>query len=165
MKTQNTFEVKLKRSGRPRVIPKKVLRYTKIPIKGNYTFQANLWIADTPYSHFFPTVNLTLQHNGDTLRFCFKDVPELIIAIEELRRFVGELSVTLHEKHCEAVKEFLDYHEEEKLPPLNDYTVHTVIQEKLKEKGKVRRMVCNVQTGEIVQERIEDEPVEQPGGG
>jgi hypothetical protein len=153
MKAGNSFEVVLKKARR-KYIPKKLLKHRKIHVSDRYSFNASIWIADTPESNMKPTVNLTLQHNGDKIRFCFPDVPMLISAIDELRHFVGDKAVDIHNIHTEAVQEFLDFHEAEKLPPLNDYTVYTVIQDR---KKKRKALVCDTRTGEIVETMKESE--------
>jgi hypothetical protein len=141
------YEVFLKK-GKRKFLPKKVLRHQKIRINDKYTFNASVWVADTPESNFKPTVNLTLQHNGDKIRFCFHDTVEMITAIEELRKFVADLCVTIHNRHTEAIKEFISFHRDDMLPTIDYYTVHTVIQEK-SEDGKTKELLCNKQTGEL----------------
>lgn len=148
MSRAEKYEVVL-RKGKRKFLPKKVLRHQKIRINDKYTFNASVWIADTPESNFKPTVNLTLQHNGDKVRFCFHDTVEMVNSIEELRRFIGELCVTIHNRHTEAIKEFISFHRDDMLPPINDYTVYTVIQEK-SENGDTKEMLCNKQTGELI---------------
>ena len=152
MKQGERFEVSL-RKARPKYMPKKLLRHEKIKINERYSFNATVWIADTPESNLKPTVNLVLQHNGDKLRFCFRDTVEMLTAIEELRHFVGGMCVTIHDRHTKAVKEFLDFHEGVELTPINDYTVYTVIQEKCEQTTDSGSVVVDRKTGEIIEEK------------
>lgn len=148
MKTSGEYEVVLKKR-RFKYIPKKILRHSKIRVSDKYSFNASVWVADTPESNLKPTVNLTLQHNGDKIRLCFHDTVEMMNAIEELRYFIGMLCVTVHNRHTEAIREYIAYHEDDMLPPINDYTVYTVIQEK-SENGKDKLLSVNKETGEII---------------
>jgi|GEM_PF-4599189 len=144
------FEGRFKQK-RARNFPKKILRHTKIRLKENYFLTASVWVADTPESNIYPTVNLTMQHNGEKVRLCFHDTAQLIFFVEELRKFVGMECTTLHLSHNDAVAEFLSYHEKDRLPPINDYTVYTVIQEKPRKGRKKRAFICDKQTGEIIE--------------
>jgi len=148
MRSREKYEVVL-RKGKRKFLPKKILRHAKIKINDKYSFNASVWVADTPESNMKPTVNLTLQHNGDRIRFCFHDTVELISAIDELRQFLGSLCLTVHNRHTEAIREFIAFHEEDMLPPINDYTVYTVIQDK-SDDGKSKELLCNKQTGELI---------------
>jgi hypothetical protein len=129
-------------------IPKKLLRHENIRVSDKYSFAASVWIADTPESHLKPTVNLTLQHNGDKIRFCFNNAVELIVAIEQLREWVAGMSVMIVDRHNVAIAEYLAFHEGEMLPPINDYTVYTVIQD-LERKRKAKYEQVDKRTGEI----------------
>lgn len=79
---QGHYDVVL-RKKKGRYIPKKVLRRKKFEVNPNYTFTASVWIADTPSSNLVPTVNLTIQHNGNSVRMCFKSAVWLVVALEE----------------------------------------------------------------------------------
>jgi hypothetical protein len=149
------------RQRKQRNLPKKILRHTKIKVNETYAFNASYWVADTPESNHYPTVNLTIQHNGDKVRLCFHDTAALINAIEELRHFVGDHCSTLHLSHSEAVEEYLSYHEKDR-PPIIDYYTSTVIQEKPRKGRKRRAFVCNNKTGEIL-ETITVEGVQNAG--
>jgi hypothetical protein len=162
MKPSGDYRVVLKKSP-PRYIPKKVLRHAKIPVSDKYTFNASIWVADTRESHFKPTVNLTIQHNGDRVRFCFPNVPEMLLAMDALQKFVGLNCVTVDNIHRVAVREYLEFHQTEEPIPINDYTVFTVIQEKARKRGKNKRISCNGATGEILSE--ETTPDETKGEG
>ncbi len=151
MKSGSEFEVVLK-TKRGRYLPKKILQHKRIPVTDTYSFNASVWIADTPNSNLKPTVNLTLQHNGTKLCFCFKDTGTLLTAIWELYKFVGGLSAALKNSHTAAVREFLACHGEERPAPLNDYTAYTVIQGMLAgDRGAVSTKV-DTRTGEIIEE-------------
>ncbi|MBX2992123.1 MAG: hypothetical protein KF749_13285 [Bacteroidetes bacterium] len=134
---------------RQKYIPKKLLRHENIRVSDKYSFAASVWIADTPESHLRPTVNLTLQHNGDKIRFCFNNAVEMIVAIEQLREWVGSMSVMVNERHNAALAEYLAFHEGETLPPINDYTVYTVIQD-LERKRHAKYERVDRTTGEIL---------------
>jgi hypothetical protein len=148
MKPGGDYQVVLKRSHR-KYIPKKLLQHQKIPVSDRYTFNASVWIADTPESNFKPTVNLTIQHNGDKVRFCFADAVTMCLAMKDLTHFLDKIFTIAHEKHCLAVKEFLEFHQSQRLPSLDDYTVYTVIQGKGKKEKRIR---CRIETGEILEE-------------
>lgn len=153
MKPSGDYRVVLKKSH-PRYIPKKVLRHAKIPVSDKYTFNASIWVADTRESNFKPTVNLTIQHNGDRVRFCFPNVPEMLLAMDALQKFVGMNCVTVDKSHRDAIREYLEFHQTEEPIPINDYTVYTVIQEKARKNGKKKRISCNGTTGEILSEEV-----------
>ena len=159
MKGTTVFEGSFKQK-KHRYLPKKILRHTKINVNEKYTFNASYWVADTPESNHYPTVNLTIQHNGDKVRLCFHDTAALITAIEDLRHFIGDHCTTLHLSHAEAVEEYLDYHQKDRLPPIDDYTVYTVIQEKPKKGRKGKAFVCDKDTGEIVETITVDRAVQ-----
>lgn len=118
------------RKGKLRYMPKKLLKQTKISINRKYTFNATIWIPNTPESNLKPGVVLKFQHNDQEVRLCFNNAADMVIAIDDLRHFVGTLAPTVHLKHEEAVREWLDFHEAQLSPPINDYTILTVIQDK-----------------------------------
>ena len=74
----------------------------------------------------------------------------MILAVGELQKFVGLNALTVDEKHRQALREWLDFHESERNLPIDDYTVYTVIQQKLKN-GKLRKLKCNLETGEVIE--------------
>lgn len=154
------FEGRFKQR-KTRNFPKKILRHKKIQLKEGYFLTASVWVADTPESNIYPTVNLTMQHNGEKVRMCFHDTAQLIFFAEALRNFIGLECTTLHLSHNDAVAEYLSYHEKDRLPPIDDYTVYTVIQEKPKKGRSKRAFVCHPKTGEIV-ETIRVEQVQEP---
>jgi hypothetical protein len=137
------YQVTLRRE-RFRPLPKKLLQHVDIPVKKGYTTRATIWVADTPESNLRPTVNLTVSHGHDRIRFCFQNAADLIIFIDRLREFVGEKVLMAHDKHTRAVEEFLAYHEDNTLPLLNDTTEYTVLQ------GK-EGVVVDMRTGEILE--------------
>lgn len=163
MKAGGDYQVVLKKAH-PKYIPKKVLRHQKIPVSDKYTFNASIWIADTPESNLRPSVNLTLQHNGERLRFCFHNVPDMILAIGELEKFVGCNAVMVDNKHREALRQYLDFHEAEKHPPIDDYTVlYSYTREKTKHLEGTG-IVYDQDTGEILETTPVDETI-QPSVG
>jgi hypothetical protein len=155
MKSGSQFEVVLRKQKR-KCLPKKILRHTKIPVSDKYTFNASVWIADTPEGNYMPTVNLTLQHNGDKIRFCYPDAVSMCLSMNQLTHFLDEVFVLVHERHTQAVDEFLSFHDKNKLPPINDYTVYTVIQDNQAKGSENKASVVNTKTGEIVHEFIDD---------
>jgi hypothetical protein len=150
------FEATFKKR-KARTFPKKILRHRKIQLKEGYFLTASVWVADTPESNIYPTVNLTMQHNGEKVRMCFHDTAQLIFFAEELRNFIGMECVTLHISHNDAVAEYLGYHENDRLPPIDENTVYTVIQEERRKGRKKRAIICDPKTGEIVKTIAVDE--------
>jgi hypothetical protein len=155
MRSGNRFEVTFTKAKR-KYLPKKLLRHTKVPVSNKYSFNVSVWIANTPEANYKPTVNLTLQHNGDRIRFCFPDAVTMCLSMKQLTHFLDDMFVLVHERHTQAVDEFLRFHEQNKLPSLNDYTVYTVIQDKPRKGRKNKASVVNTKTGEIVQEFVEE---------
>jgi hypothetical protein len=152
MKPGENYEVVIKKR-RSRLIPKKILRHTKIPVNKKYTFNVSVWIADTPQSNLKPTINLTLSHNGVVLRLCFPEIHDLWTAVHDLRAIVDDISPLLHERHTAAVKEFLDHHASAMHLPTNDYTVYTVIQDIQGGNGLKTKLRVNSATGEVLGEQ------------
>ena len=134
MKNNAKFEATLRKS-RLKYMPKKLLKHKKISITAKYTFNASVWIPNTPESNLRPAVCLKLQHSDQDIRLCFNTVAEMILAIEELCTWAGSFASIAHLKHEEAVREWLEFHESQLSPSINDYTYSTVIQEK-KDKGR-----------------------------
>ncbi len=151
MKQDRYDAVLRKRKGR--FIPKKVLRHKKFEVNPNYTFTASVWIADTPDSNFLPTVNLTIHHNGDSVRMCFKSAVWLVVALEELRTWTQEMFILLDDRHRTAVAEFLAAHKGQQAEQRNDYTVYTVIQDSGEKKLPKRKAKVDFRTGEILDEK------------
>jgi hypothetical protein len=139
--------LKKKRGG---YLPKKILKHTKIRVTDRYTFNVSVWVADTPQSNFKPTVNLVLSHNGDILRLCFDKVTDLMIAIHELQEFVLDSSTLIHQRHAEALGEFLSYQKGAIPSPPNDYTLCTVIQDGRGERHLRPTITVDPETGEIL---------------
>ena len=139
------------RPSRPRNIPKKLLYHKQIKINETYSFMASIWIPDTPHSNLKPTVNLTLSHNNDKIRFCFNSTVELIDAIEEIRKFIGHYCTTLHKRLIEARDEYHSFHlEHAHLTPNYDSTEYTVIQ------GDNEVVLVNKYTGNIIKEELNE---------
>jgi hypothetical protein len=96
-----------------------------------------------------PKVNLTLSHNNDKIRLCFNSTADLILAIEELRTFVGLNGTTLQKGLTEARDEYHSSHLENKhLTPNYDSTEYTVRQ------GVDEVVMVNKHTGNIIKEEI-----------
>lgn len=146
------YEVVL-RKRRGRYIPKKVLRHKKFEVNPNYTFTASVWIADTPNSNLVPTVNLTIQHNGDYVRMCFKSAVWLVEALRELRTWTLDMFELLDDRHRIALEEFLAAHEGRQPEPRNDHTVYTVIQDFGERKLPKRSGKVDSRTGEVLDEQ------------
>jgi hypothetical protein len=92
--------------------------------------------------------NITAIGSGSAVTMC--------LSMKQLTHFLDDMFVLVHERHTQAVDEFLRFHEQNKLPSLNDYTVYTVIQDKPRKGRKNKASVVNTKTGEIVQEFVEE---------
>ena len=119
-------------------MPKKLLKHTKISINKHYTANVCLWIPNTPEYNLKPGVVLKLQHNDQDIRLCFNNAADMIMFVEDLRKWVGSLAATAHLKQEEAIREWLAFHENQLTPPINDYTDSTVIQEESQSKKKTQ---------------------------
>jgi hypothetical protein len=70
--------------------------------------------------------------------------------MKELTHFLDEIFVVTHERHTDAVREYLEHHRKELLPYLNDNTDYTVIQDRERERDGEQTMKVNTRTGEIL---------------
>jgi hypothetical protein len=145
---------------KPRQLPKKYLRSARIRIAKGYTCMATIWVPNTPYSKYAPKVVLSLTHNKRKLCFCFDNAADMVIAVEELRRFVGEVAVKVNDALNEALWEFFSHHRSEMLPSFNEYTI-TVVQERSKNDQEEVTCRVNAKTGEITEETYH-EPEKPP---
>lgn len=144
------FEGTVKRS-KPRQLPKQYLKSERIRIAEGYSCTATVWVPKTPASKYRPMVVLALTHNGKRLGFNFTNAAEMVIAVEELRTFVGSVCVAANDALNKALREYIAYHEAEMLPSFNDYTL-TVVQDKLREKEEAAKaVVVDLSTGEILE--------------